>query len=192
MGRRPRTDISAHTARRHRRTLYGGRGAILTGLLLSVSLGLPAAPTLAATALLDQAQPVYAGGLSVRQGASQTLTVGRNGQLSRVDLPFCTPIAGSVVALTVQAMQGPARPARGVTATLTFAQSYSDCAWDTLRFAHPLRVRRGEQVRLVVRSRRGLAPLWGASATKGDPYPRGHGQWMGHRIDDFAFRTFVR
>src|SRR5205085_42661 len=43
-------------------------------------------PTPTGSPMLDQEQPVFTGGLSVRRGASQTITVGLAGALVRVDL----------------------------------------------------------------------------------------------------------
>jgi hypothetical protein len=49
----------------------------------------------------------------------------------------------------------------------------------------------GEVLELVVTRVKGFSPLWGAENKGGDPYTRGVGTWMGHTINDFAFRTWV-
>jgi len=139
---------------------------------------------------LDQAQLVVAGGLSVRVGAhaAQTVTVGVSGALTRVALPFCTPIKDSVVDLTVLTEM----PLQSSTASVTFAHSYSDCAWYTFTFAQPIAVSAGEVVILAVEPRRGEAPLWGTSGGPGDPYPGGNGVWFGRTVNDFGFQTYVQ
>ena len=169
------------------------RGRFSSLVLSCAAAALLAAPASAAVhprTRLDQAQTVFSGGLSVRAGASQTITVGRSGHLVRVDLAFCTYIKGSMVLLTAANAKG-RRPDHTSTA-LTFRVSTADCHWQTFTFKHPLAVKRGEVVRLTVSSRRGEAPLWASDSHKGDPYRRGSGAWMRHRVDDFAFRTYVR
>jgi hypothetical protein len=142
-------------------------------------------------AVLDQVQPLVTGGLSIRVGVAQTVTVGLGGLLVRVDLPFCSPIAQSVVALTVSRV-GSERPT--TTATVTFPQSSGVCAWYTFTFRQPLRVTVGEMVLLVPTVQSGEAPLWGWGSVPqgGDPYPRGTGIWQGMPINDFAFATYVQ
>ncbi len=139
---------------------------------------------------LDQAQLVVAGGLSVRGGAhaAQTVTAGVSGALTRVALPFCTPMTDSTVDLTVLTE----RPLQSSTASITFAHSYSDCAWYTFTFAQPIAVNAGEIVILAVEPRMGEAPLWGTSGGPGDPYPGGNGVWFGRTINDFGFQTYVQ
>ncbi len=139
---------------------------------------------------LDQAQLVVAGGLSVRVGAhaAQTITAGVSGALTRVALPFCTPMTDSTVDLTVLTEM----PLQSSTASITFAHSYSDCAWYTFTFAQPIAVNAGEIVILAVEPRMGEAPLWGTSGGPGDPYPGGNGVWFGHTINDFGFQTYVQ
>lgn len=160
----------------------------LAGALSILAFVAPAARAVAAERI-DQKQTTYAGGLSVRQGATQTITAGVRGQLVRIDLPFCTFQKGSVVKLAVR---GTAPNSQTATTTLTFAQSYSDCDWFTLTFARPLAQRVGEVLRLTVTTAHGAAPLWGSNAVGGDPYTRGKGTWSGHIVNDFAFRTYVR
>lgn len=134
---------------------------------------------------------MFAGGLTVRMMATQTLTVGRTGRLTRADIPLCTFIRGSQVQLTVTEMAR-RRPARA-TSTLTFRKSFSDCVWFSFSFKRPLSVHKGEVLQLRVSVLRGKAPLWASNAySKIDPYRRGSGKWMGHTINDFAFRTYVR
>ncbi len=139
---------------------------------------------------LDQAQLVVAGGLSVRVGAhaAQTVTAGVSGTLTRVALPFCTPMTDSTVDLTVLTEM----PLQSSTASITFTHSYSDCAWYTFTFAQPIAVNAGEIVILAVEPRMGEAPLWGTSGGPGDPYPGGNGVWFGHTINDFGFQTYVQ
>jgi hypothetical protein len=139
---------------------------------------------------LDQAQLAVMGGLSVRAGAhaAQSVTAGVSGALTQVTLPFCTPIKDSVVDLTVLTET----PLQSSTASLTFARSYSDCAWYTFTFAQPIAVSAGEVVILAVEPRRGEAPLWGTSGGPGDPYPGGNGVWFGRTVNDFGFQTYVQ
>jgi len=139
---------------------------------------------------LDQAQLVVAGGLSVRVGAhaAQTITAGVNGALTRVALPFCTPMTDSTVDLTVLTEM----PLQSSTASITFAHSYSDCAWYTFTFAQPIAVNAGEVVILAVEPRIGEAPLWGTSGGPGDPYPGVNGVWFGRTVNDFGFQTYVQ
>jgi len=139
---------------------------------------------------LDQAQLVVAGGLSVRVGAhaAQTVTAGVSGALTRVALPFCTPMTDSTVDLTVLTEM----PLQSSTASITFAHSYSDCAWYTFTFAQPIAVNAGEIVILAVEPRMGEAPLWGTSGGPGDPYPGGNGVWFGRTVNDFGFQTYVQ
>lgn len=139
----------------------------------------------------DQAQTAYTGGLSVRPSAhaAQTVTVGINGALARVALPFCTPIAGSVVDLTLRTVGATLRSA---TASITFAHSYSDCAWYVFTFEQPVDVTAGQVLLLEVEGAKGEAPLWGWQGGPGDAYPSGQGNWSGHTIDDFAFQTYVQ
>jgi len=139
---------------------------------------------------LDQAQLVVAGGLSVRVGAhaAQTVTAGVSGALTRVALPFCTPITDSTVDLTVLTEM----PLQSSTASVTFAHSYSDCAWYTFTFDQPIAVSAGEVVILAVEPRMGEAPLWGTSGGPGDPYPGGNGVWFGRTVNDFGFQTYVQ
>lgn len=140
---------------------------------------------------LDQAQLYDGRGLTVAEKAqaAQTITVGISGTLTRVALPFCTTITGSGADLTARATQ---EPMRSATASITFAHSFSDCAWYTFTFAHPISVAAGEVVRLAVTGRGGESSLWGANAGRGDPYPRGSGTWFGQPIEDFAFQTYVQ
>jgi len=139
---------------------------------------------------LDQAQLMGAGGLSVRVGAhaAQTVTAEVSGILTQVMLPFCTPIKDSVVDLTVLTEL----PLQSSTASVTFAHSYSDCAWYTFTFAQPIAVSPGEVVILAVEPHVGEAPLWGTSGGLGDPYPGGNGVWFGHTVNDFGFQTYVQ
>jgi hypothetical protein len=144
----------------------------------------PAQP--AAHAPVDQEQASLSGGLSIRAVASQTIAAGRSGLLTRIDLPLCAFLKGSVVRLTVT--RGPAH----ASAVLTSHTSFTDCLWHTFSFRRPAAVRRGERVRLTLTALSGEAPLWAASLGKGDPYRRGVGTWRGHTINDFAFQTYVQ
>ncbi len=139
---------------------------------------------------LDQAQLVVAGGLRVGVGAhaAQTVTAGVSGALTRVALPFCTPIKDSTVDLTVLTEM----PLQSSTASVTFAHSYSDCAWYTFTFAQPIAVSAGEVVIFAVEPRMGEAPLWGMSGGPEDPYPGGNGVWFGRTVNDFGFQTYVQ
>ena len=171
-------------------------GQVITRVTLPVTTG-PGRLHLFALAVtgqspeqLDQAQLVVAGGVSVRVGAhaAQTVTVGVSGILTQVMLPFCTPIKDSVVDLTVLTEM----PLQSSTASVTFAHSYSDCAWYTFTFAQPIAVSAGEVVILAVEPHVGEAPLWGTSGGPGDPYPGGNGVWFGHTVNDFGFQTYVQ
>jgi len=139
----------------------------------------------------DQAQTAYTGGLSVRPSAhaAQTVTAGISGALARVALPFCTPITGSTVDLTVRTVGAILRLA---TASITFAHSYSDCAWYVFTFEQPVDVSTGQVLLLEVEGSKGEAPLWGSQGAPGDAYPSGQGNWFGHTVDDFAFQTYVQ
>lgn len=177
--------------------MYTSKKAPLGACVLTLSLlglALLAAPVDAASharARLDQSQTTFAGGLSVRMAPTQTLTAGRRGLLTRVDLPLCTFIRGSVVQLLVTG--GTARHPARATTTLTFRNSYSDCVWFSFTFRRPLFVGVGETLQLKVSVQRGMAPLWASNAyKKTDPYRHGAGTWMGHTINDFAFRTYVQ
>jgi hypothetical protein len=144
------------------------------------------APTAQAGPLaLDQEQLSFSGGLSVQAGASQTIIAGRSGLLVRVDLPLCTFARGSSVLLRISGPGGRA------TASVTASQSQSDCLWQRFVFARPMAVRRGQGLRLTLTRLMGQAPLWAWHGERGDPYRRGFGTWQGHRIDDYAFRTYV-
>lgn len=139
---------------------------------------------------LDQAQTQFQGGLSVRMHASQTIVAGRRGLLTRVSAPLCTVIAGSMIALTVSSKVG--RTTRFVSVALSFTTGSAGCVWHTFTFKHPLSVHVGQVLQLTIVRRRGEAPLWGANLEGGDPYRYGAGAWMGHTIQDFAFRTYVQ
>lgn len=138
---------------------------------------------------LDQVQPAFTGALSLRDGASQTLRAGKAGLIVRIDVPLCSTMRHSRVVLTVHTARGPRRLA---SATVTFAHSSPDCAWYTFAFPHPARVTVGEVVDLTLTAPGREAALWAEDGRRGDPYPRGVGHWMGHTINDFAFRTYVR
>jgi hypothetical protein len=168
--------------------LAGGRAA--RGLFcLLLSLLLPG-PALAAGPRIDQVQPVFSGGLSIRAGATQTLVAGLGGGVVRVDVPLCSFSDRSVVALALTA-QGRGH-LRRATARLAPRSDSGLCAWQTFAFQRPLEVSRGDVLALTLGAVRGQPPLWGANALHDDPYPRGKGAWMGHVVDDFAFRTYVQ
>jgi hypothetical protein len=179
--------ITRYATRRPRATVVvgGGTGTLLCGILVAALLAV--AP--AATPSLDQAQTAIQGGLSLRVAAWQTITIGRSGNIGRVDLPLCTPKRGTGIALTLSRGAGPQRSSIG--ATVSFGRTTSDCTWQTLRLSRPFPVRRGQVVRLTVVGRGTAAPLWGANLYGGDPYRPGTGHWMGRTIDDFGFRIYV-
>lgn len=122
--------------------------------------------------------------------ASQTIVAGRRGLLTRVSAPICTVIAGSMIALTVSSKVE--RTTRSVSAALSFTTSSAECVWHTFTFKHPLSVHIGQVLQLSITRRRGKAPLWAANLDRSDPYRHGAGTWMGHTIQDFAFRTYVQ
>ena len=178
---------------------YGRAGRWARGAaFMLLGLGLLATPATAAShththarARLDQSQTMFSGGLSVRFAPTQTLVAGRRGLLTRVDLPLCTFIRGSVVQLAVIGRTG-RHVARAAT-TLTFQNSFSDCVWFSFTFRHPLFVGVGEPLELAVTALRGEAPLWGSNAHENvDPYRHGSGTWRKLKINDFAFRTYVQ
>jgi hypothetical protein len=144
-------------------------------------------PTVAALPVLDQEQPVFTGGLSVRSAPTQTFTAGRDGAVVRVDLPLCAPLKTSHVDLTVS--NGP--NAQSATTTLVFAHSYSDCNWYTFTFNKPVSATAGEVLTLTVTTTHHNVALWGDDALGGNPYPRGVGSWRGLRVN-FAFREYVQ
>lgn len=157
-------------------------GMALTGLLHGNSGAAPSQMQ------LDQSQTVFSGGLRIDIRPSQTLTAGLHGKLVQIDVPLCTPIAKSRARLAIAEVDPPRRSA---SAVLTFAASYSDCAWYSFSLDKHLEVRSGMALRLTLSADIGKAPLWGSNAKGGDPYPLGAGSWNGIRIDDFAFRTYV-
>lgn len=148
-----------------------------------------ASPTANVSPTIDQQQPIYTGGLSVRVSASQTLRAGKDGQVVRVDIPLCSPTKNSDIELTVN---GPGTNGPSVPAEIAFRQSYSDCAWYEFDYSQPLVVTAGEALSLTVSSRNHKAALWGYDGRMGDPYPNGAGAWRGIRIDDFAFKVYVQ
>lgn len=137
----------------------------------------------------DQTQPLYSGGLSLRGHATQTLSAGRSGLLTRVDLPFCSTTSGAVIQLKVSSVDNPSIAA---TSAFSFTSTYSDCAWYTFTFSQPESVSAGEQLQLALSTQKGNQPLWGSSPYPGNPYPGGAGKWKGLTINDFAFRTYVQ
>lgn len=165
-----------------------------SGLLCAIAVAALLSPSVAAaktSVVLDQKQTSLGGGLSVRMGASQTITAGRTGLLIRVDIPLCITIKRSTVRLSVTA-PATGRSAHSASATLTFSRSLEECTWQTMRFSRPIAVRAGEVVRMVLSSVHGQAPLWGTYAHQGNPYPRGSGHWLKYTIRDFGFRTYVQ
>jgi hypothetical protein len=146
-------------------------------------------PVSAATTRLDQAQTRYQGGLSVRLPASQTLTVGLQGRVVRLDVPLCTTIAGGLIVATLSG--GTTVRSAHASASLTLSVSSSGCRWYSFHLHPSLAVHAGQVIQLTIARRRGKAPLWGANLSGRNVYRRGHGTWNGHVIQDFAFRTYV-
>src|SRR5213592_3289069 len=161
-----------------------GAAALATATPTTAPLPTPTA----SSAVLDQEQPVFTGGLSVRRSSSQTVTVGRAGALVRVDLPLCAPIKNSNAVLTVSSTSV---NAPSVAVTFIFAHSYSDCAWYTFNFAHPISANVGDVLTLTLTTSQHNAPLWGEDGHPGNPYPRGVGNWIGHTVN-FAFKTYMQ
>ena len=143
----------------------------------------------AGTTTVDQEQLTFNGALTVRSGTSQTLTVGISGMLTRIDLPFCTVAAGNQIVLELLTIQGQSTGAKKMP--LIFTTNDYKCNWYSFTIPTPLSVTSGQVIKLLVTRVKGFAPLWGADRLPGDPYPRGIGKWMGHAINDFAFRTWV-
>ncbi len=164
------------------------RPALSLSLLL---LTLPALPTAAASTspVLDQEQSVFNGALSIRGGASQTVTVGVAGLLVRVDLVLCAPIKNADVQVTVT---NSGANAGSATTSLRFRQSYADCAWYTFAFGQPIKANVGDVIILSVKTQNHKAALWGRDGRAIDSYPRGVGTWRRHAINDFAFRTYMQ
>jgi hypothetical protein len=140
--------------------------------------------------VLDQEQPVCTGGLSLRGSPTQTFTAGATGHLVRVDLALCSPTQHAVLKLTASTTGSSPQSA---TATLPLPHSWSDCAWYEFDFHHALSVTSGDVLQLTVTSANHASALWGFDGGSAhDAYPGGHGQWMGHPIEDFTFRTYVQ
>jgi hypothetical protein len=138
---------------------------------------------------LDQQQPEFTGGLSVRKGASQTIKVGIAGALVQIDIPLCAPKKNADVELTVS---GPGSNTQSATASITFKHSYADCAWYTFKFSQPISAAVGDVLLLTVETKNHKAALWGYDGYLDNPYPSGAGSWMGHTINDFAFKTYMQ
>jgi hypothetical protein len=151
------------------------RGAIFTG-----------SPS-AQAAAISLAQPTFAGGLSVRRNTTQVITMPHAGAITRIDLPLCTEAAHSAVALTLQDAAG---KRLGVTGA-SFAVPNADCVWHEFVFHHPVAVRAGAVLTLDLVRTLGNAPLWASDAYNSNPYRGGSGRWMGHTINDFAFRVHL-
>ena len=163
-------------------SVYGAQHAVAHHLVAAL-------PTASGSPTIDQQQPIYTGGLSVRVSASQTIQAGMDGHVVRVDIPLCSPTKNSDIELTVN---GPGANGPSATAEIAFRQSYSDCAWYEFDFSRPLAVTAGDALSLTVSSRNHKAALWGYDGGTGDPYPNGAGVWRGIRIDDFAFKVYVQ
>ena len=162
----------------------------LAALLCLLGVAAPLRASAAAgTPAVDQEQLTFNGALTVRSGTSQTFTVGRDGSLTRFDVPLCSTAAGNRIVFKVQRADG--LPPDSGKIRLTFTTNSYKCIWFTFTLPTPLPVTAGEVLELLVTREKGFAPLWGADRLPGDPYPRGVGRWMGHTINDFAFRTWV-
>ena len=177
---------------RHVRPILYSRGrarVLVLGLALALLPTTGSVVEAQAHARIDQAQTAVQGGLSVRASAWQRVRMGRTGWVTRVDVPLCAARRGSAVILTLRDEVAD----RGVpaSASRTFRRSLVDCAWYSFRLRRFLRVRRGDVMRLTVARWHGVAPLWGASLHGRNPYRRGSGHWIGHTIEDFAFRIYV-
>lgn len=133
------------------------------------------------------AQTTFAGGLSVRQDTTQTITIPRAGRLTSVDVPLCTVAANSKVMLTVTDAAGK----RLGQENEAFADANADCVWHDFSFHQPVAVHGGAVLTLHLAGVRGDAPLWGSDAYNANPYRGGTGRWMGHTINDFAFRVYL-
>lgn len=155
-------------------------------------LALVAMPAVAADPqpLLDQRQPLFSGGLSIRTEAAQTLTAALRGMLMRVDLPLYLSTRNSAMLLTVSTVRP---PIHSTSATIIFptTATRADATWYTFTLTRPLPQVPGEVLRLTVRTIHGQPPLGARSAGHRNPYSHGAGTWMGHSINDFAFRTYI-
>jgi len=169
-----------------------------TPVPLDTTTATPATPTplLSNASVLDQAQLLCTGGLSVRANPTQTFTVGITGQLVRVDIPLCSPTKNVRIDLTLSTTDGSGQSS---TASVKLPHDYSDCAWYEFDYSNPLAVTRGDVLQLQASPRNShKSALWGYDGDSGadgvhvDPYPGGQGQWRGQRIDDFAFQAYVQ
>ena len=146
-------------------------------------------PAPSTAAVLDQAQLVCTGGLSVRAAPTQTFTVGIGGALARVDIPLCAPTRNARIDVTVSALGSSAQPS---TAALTLPHDYADCAWYEFDFARPLTAAAGDILQLKVTSPNHRSALWGYDGQGANPYPGGAASWRGRAVNSFAFQTYMR
>lgn len=131
----------------------------------------------------------------MRGNPTQTFTVGRSGQLTRVDIPLCAPAANARIDLTISTTDG---SGHARTASLKLPRDFSDCAWYEFDYNQPLAVAVGAVLQLQATMPHHKSALWGyagltaPNGTSIDVYPGGQGQWRGVPIEDFAFQTYVR
>ena len=139
---------------------------------------------------LDQAQELFARGLGLREGASQTVTVAHRGVVARVDVPLYTGGTAGAAVLTIAVMGPHGGTARAALVAVPGGRAAH--AWYTFTLTQPLAVAAGDVLRLGVTGSRGTTPAWGVFGGRGDPYRQGVGSWAGRKVDDFAFRVYVR
>ena len=198
----PRRALSSHNAAKPPPPRFLSASCAPQLAVTPVALETPTAtaatptPILSSVPILDQAQLLCTGGLSVRANPTQTFTVGLTGQLVRVDIPLCSPTKNVRIDLTLSTTDGSGQSS---TASVKLPHDYSDCAWYEFDYSNPLAVTRGDVLQLQATPRNNhKSALWGYAGDSGadgvrvDPYPGGQGLWRGQRIDDFAFQTYVQ
>jgi len=146
-------------------------------------------PLSASAPVLDQAQLMCTGGLSVRANPTQTFTVGISGQLVRVDIPLCAPTKNARIEVAVSATSGSAQAS---TAALTLPHDYSDCAWYAFDFTRPIVAAANDILQLTVTSPNHRSALWGYDGQGPNLYPGGTASWRGQAVNSFAFQTYMR
>ena len=139
----------------------------------------------------DQTQLQCTGALSVRFSPTQTFTVGRSGNLVRVDIPLCSPSKNARIDMKVTTTGASVRSS---TASRRLPRDYSDCAWYAFNFGQPLSVVAGDVLQLQVSSRQNQkSALWAyAGGTDRAVYKGGTGQWQGQTINSFGFQTYIQ
>ena len=202
------------------------RIGMLRGLpfLLVLSLGLSASPAVAGTLLIgnsgdfegspprhiDQAQSTInqtiganAVGGMYQQKLAQTITVGRTGLLTQVDLPAaCNPQADLIISIE-DVTDG--TPNGTVRFTQSFTHHASGPVLRSFELSKPVPIKAGEQIAIIITAADSAScAMW--QGPVGDSYPAGNGffdarpnapGWVckcrfSGRPFDFPFQTWVR